>query len=259
MMPLPGSNLFSISLFLGMLVCLEIGRRIGKARFARDPDGADKGVSAIEGAVFALFGLLLAFTFSGAATRFDHRRDLITQEANSIGTAYLRIDLLPAKTQPPLRALYREYVAARLATYQKLPDMAAAHVEYERSLALQSEIWKRSVAASYNADAPAIANLVLPPLNDMIDITTTRLVASQTHPPDTIYYMLFALGLAAALLSGYSLASSQTRQWLHMLGFAVVISATVYVTMDMEYPRMGLIRIDAADQLLVDLLNSMKP
>ena len=85
-----------MALFLGMLV-LEVGWRIGARRLAEDPNGADAGVGAVEGAVFALLGLLIAFTFSEAASRFDTRRQLIVEETNDIGTAYLRLDLLPMK------------------------------------------------------------------------------------------------------------------------------------------------------------------
>src|SRR6187455_2165271 len=88
-------TLMTVALFAAMLLCLEIGRRVGTARLARDPDGLTKGASAAEGAVFALLGLLLAFTFSGAASRFEDRRWFINDEANAIGTAYLRLDLLP--------------------------------------------------------------------------------------------------------------------------------------------------------------------
>ncbi len=249
--------LFAGSLLIGILLCMEIGRRIGKSRRAGDPHIDEKGISAIEGAVFALLGLLLAFTFSGAASRFDHRRELITQEANAIGTAWLRIDLLPSAAQAPLRRLYRDYVESRLAIYKEGVETEAGKAAYQRSVALQGEIWKQTSAAAYQAPAPAVANLALPPVNDMIDITTTRFVARQTHPPDAIYYLLFVLGLAAAMLAGDGMSASKHRQWLHRLGFALVISATVYVTMDMEYPRLGLIRIDAADQLLVDLQHSM--
>lgn len=83
----------------------------------------------MEGAVFALLGLLIAFTFSGAATRFDTRRQLIIEETSDIGTAYLRLDLLPVEAQPGLREKFREYVDARLEVYRKLPDIAAAKKE----------------------------------------------------------------------------------------------------------------------------------
>src|SRR4051794_33487698 len=87
------------ALFVGMLVLLEAGKRAGARRHAVDPDGAHLGTNAIDGAIYALLGLLIAFTFSGAASRFDERRALIVQEGNDIGTAYLRLDLLPATAQ----------------------------------------------------------------------------------------------------------------------------------------------------------------
>ena len=123
------SLLFGIALFLGMLILLEIGWRIGIRRWAKDPEGARAGVGTVEGAVFALLGLLIAFTFSAAASRFDARRQLIIEETNDIGTAYLRLDLLPAEAQPGLREKFREYVDARLEVYRKLPDIAAAKEE----------------------------------------------------------------------------------------------------------------------------------
>jgi hypothetical protein len=104
-------------LFLGMLVCLNLGRCIGVRRLARDPDGATAGVGTVEGAVFGLLALLVAFAFSGAAARFETRRQLIIAETNDIGTAYLRLDLLPLPAQPPLRDRFRQYVTARLEVY----------------------------------------------------------------------------------------------------------------------------------------------
>src|SRR5580698_4811372 len=103
-----------ISLFTIMLALMEMGRRIGIRRRKWDTTSANAGLSTIDGAVFGLMGLLIAFTFSGAASRFDTRRQLIGQEANAIGTAYLRIDLLPATAQPTLRDDFRNYVDARL-------------------------------------------------------------------------------------------------------------------------------------------------
>src|SRR5262245_2274359 len=113
----------ALGLLAGILLFLALGRALGRRAIARhDPNGLLGGGS-LEAAVFGLLGLLIAFTFSGALTRFDQRRAQVVDEANAIGTAYLRIDLLPAASQPPLRAMFREYVDARLATYRKLPDL----------------------------------------------------------------------------------------------------------------------------------------
>lgn len=249
--------LVALTLFLGILLMLEVGRRVGARRLALDPEGARAGIGALEGAVFGLLGLMIAFTFSGAASRFEDRRQLITQEANAIGTAWLRIDPLPAEFQPALRDKFRRYVDARIETYRKVPDMAAVKVELDRSVELQGEIWKDAVAAVQAAPSPATA-VLLPALNEMIDITTTRLVATESHPPVVVFAMLIVLCLAGALLAGYGMAGGRTRNWLHMLGFALTMSLAVYVILDLEYPRLGLIRIDQADHLLVDVRQSLK-
>ena len=101
--------------------------------------------------------------------------------------------------------------------------------------------------------------LLLPALNAMIDITTTRSVATQIHPPQVIFVMLCVLALASSLLAGYSMAGGRPSScWIHMLVFAAIMALTVYVILDLEYPRLGLIRVDAIDQVLVDLRDSMK-
>ena len=253
------ASLLAVGLLLGMLILAEAGRRIGMRRLAQDPQGAEAGVGTVEGAVFALLGLLIAFTFSGAASRFDTRRQLIIKETNDIGTAYLRLDLLPVDAQPELREKFRQYLDARLEVYRQLPDIAAAKEELVKANKLQGEIWSRAVAASRAQGAsPAAPMLVLPALNTMIDITTTRTMAMQMHPPVVIFALLFGLALASSLLVGYGMAGSKAHNWLHMLGLVFAMAASVYVILDIEYPRAGFIRVDAFDQALLELRESMK-
>jgi hypothetical protein len=147
MNPTNYAPLLSGGLFLGMLVLLEVGRRIGFRRLAQDPEGARQGLGVPEGAVFSILGLLIAFTFSGAATRFDSRRDLVAQEANDIGTAWLRLDLVPADKVEDLRDLFRQYLDARIEAYRKLPDIEAAEEASAFAASLQGEIWAKSMAS----------------------------------------------------------------------------------------------------------------
>ncbi len=253
------ASLLAFVLFIGMLLLLEVGRRIGNQRLLADPDGARIGTGTVEGAVFALLGLLIAFTFSGAATRFDARRDLVIQETNAIGTAYLRLDLLPASVQPAFRERFRRYLDSRLEVYRKLPDLQAARSELAKANALQGEIWKQAVAVGRMEDVgPDAIKLLLPALNEMFDITTTRTMAAQLHPPTIVYGMLFGLALAGALLAGYGMAGGKSRNWLHVIGFPAVMALAFYVILDIEYPRLGLIQLNAFDQALVELRESMK-
>lgn len=252
------ATIASLILFVGMLVLLELGRRLGQRHREKDPAGANAGSAAVEGAVFALLGLLVAFTFSGAASRFDARRQLIGQEANDIGTAYLRLDLLPPQSQPPLRDLFRQYVESRLAVYRHLPDLDAAMAEFERSIEVQGRIWSLAVPATQASGDTRAAILLLPALNAMFDIATTRKVQTLTHPPAVIFWLLFVLGLGCSLLAGYDMADIRSPSWTHRLAFAAIMSLTFYVILDLEYPRQGLIRLDAADAVLVDLRQGMK-
>jgi hypothetical protein len=240
-----------------MLVLLETGRRLAIRRGLEDSE--EQRLGTIEGAVFALFGLLVAFTFSGAASRFNDKRMLIAEEANAIGTAYLRLRLLPQEAQPGLQELFRHYVDSRLECYRKMPDMGAAQLEMAKSQKLQEEIWTKAVVATRDPSShPDAGKLLLPALNTMIDITTTRTMALQMHPPRIIYALLFGLGLICSLLAGYRMASGQNRSWLHILGFALITVIVVYVILDVEYPRAGLIRLEAGDQFLVTVRESMQ-
>jgi hypothetical protein len=251
--------LFAVLLFLGMLILLEIGRRFGIRHPPEQSEGEHGGLGTVEGAVFALFGLMIAFSFSGAAIRFNEKRMLINEEVNTIGTAYLRIHLVSQEARPALRELFRRYVDLRLQTYRKLPNMKAAELEMSKSEKLQEEIWIEAVAASRLPDSPPAAGmLLLPALNTMFDIAATRTTWLQIHPPRIIYALLFGLGLICALLAGYRMSSGQRRSWLHIFGFTVLTVVIVYVMLDIEYPRAGLIRIQASDRSLVKLRDGMK-
>ena len=126
MLPPISAPLFTALLFLGMLAMFEAGRTIGVRRRPKESEGERGNLGPVEGAVFALFGLLMAFTFSGAASRFNEKRMLIAEEANTIETAYLRLELVSPDARPGLQDLFRQYVDSRLETYRRLPDMEAA-------------------------------------------------------------------------------------------------------------------------------------
>jgi hypothetical protein len=248
----------AIALFAGMLLMIELGRRVGGRQRAKIMQGGAAGVGAVEAAIFALLGLLVAFTFQGAAARFDGRRSLISQEANNIGTAWLRIDLMPPGAQPAMRDLFRQYLDSRLGTYRKLPDLAAATAEMEHTARLQTEIWNLAVSSGKGEGSNIIAVTLIPALNQMFDIVTTRTMAAHTHPPAVVFVMLGFLACASAFFAGHGMSGSKTRSWVHILGFAAVLAVTVFVILDLEFPRLGLIRVDDFDQVLIDLRKSMK-
>jgi hypothetical protein len=251
---------FALSMFVGMLICVEIGRRMGIRSLAKDPQGAMSGLGIMQGTVFSLYGLLIAFTFSGAPARFDARRHLLAEEADAIGTAYLRLDLLAPESQPALRELFRKYVDSRLETFRKLPDYKAAMAELAKDEKLQMDIWTGAVAASRLPGSSSGADkLVLPALNEMIDITAMRTMTMKIHPPVVIFELLFLLALICSLLAGYGMAASKYRSWLHIITFAAVAVISVFVILEIEYPRTGIFHLETAyDEVLSDVRAHMK-
>jgi hypothetical protein len=208
--------------------------------------------------VFGLFGLLVAFTFAAAASRFEARRELIVAEANEIGTAWLRLDLLPAAAQPSLRAKFRDYADARLAAFRDVADVEATQRDVERARALQGEIWAEAIAATGGATQSSTPMLVLSSLNSMFDVMTTRMMGARAHTPTVIIALLFGLALGCALLAGFDMAASRAGNWVHVVIFSAVVSLTVYVILDIEYPRIGLINLHAVDEVLAEVRAGMK-
>jgi hypothetical protein len=250
------SFLLTLVLFAGMLALLVLGRRYGR----RGQDDGERGIGPVNAAIFGLMGLMVAFTFQGAAQRFDERRDQIVDEANAIGTAWLRVDLLPEADQPAMRDLFRAYADARIAAYRALPDEAAFQREFDRATQLQKEIWKAAITAT-RAQAPATPNtaamLLLPALNAMIDVTTLRTMALLKHPPDIVYVVLCALALASSLLAGHAMAGRQRASFLHLVGYPVIVAVVVMLVVNLEHPRLGLIPIDAFDIAIANVRDQM--
>jgi hypothetical protein len=212
----------------------------------------------VETVAFGLLGLLLALTVSGAAERLDRRRTQIVDEANNIGTAWLRLDILPPAAQPKLRDAFRRYTDARIAAYRALADSGidAARELLAQSTAIQQTLWADAVAAS--REIPHAAVILLPALNAMFDIATTRTSARQMHPPSVVYIVLALLSLVCGFLVGYQMGASEARSWPHVVVLAILLSRTLYVILDFEYPRLGLIRIDDFDQFIVQVRASMR-
>jgi hypothetical protein len=241
-----------------MLLGLETGLRFGLRRRVENKDGAGPGFTALGGAVFALLGLLVAFSFSGAAGRFESKRHLIVEEATAIETAYMRVDLLPAAARPAIREKFSQYVDARLAVYAKLPDAKAASIEMSRAVALQREIWALAVTACQGPTTPGTMQLVMPSLNAMIDISTTRTAALRAHAPAIIFVLLAVVSLVCSFMAGFDASGRKTRSWVHSIGFAAILAIAFYVILDLEYPRVGMIRLASNDQVMIDVRREMK-
>jgi hypothetical protein len=249
-------TLFALILFIGILLMLKLGRYI-RLRKVGGEISESSGLSAIEGALFGLMGLILAFSFSGAGSRLDARRQLIVDEANCIGTAYLRLELLLPQAKQDLQEKFRQYVDARISVYRTLPDAVKAKAEVARALAIQGEIWSEAVTACQQTNASQTSILLLNSLNAMFDIANTRYMATLIHQPRLVYWLMFILVLICSLLAGFSMGESKAQNWIYIHSFALMLAITVYTIIDLDHPRLGFSQVKNFDQAIVDVRNSM--
>ena len=224
------------------------------------------GLPTVEGAVFALMGLLVAFTISGALQRFDERRQLVVQEANAASTAHDRLSLFEGDVGRNLQTKLKDYVEARIDLYRMSHDFSLwRHSELFSSeqqgkiVDLKNKLLDATVAACPEASYRPPCSQSLPALASLFEVARLRLGASEKHPPQIVYVMLFGLGLGGSLLAGFGMAAATARSWIHMLVFAATLTVTLYAVTDMEYPRLGLIRIDDFDHFLADVHEQMQP
>jgi len=255
----------AVFIFAGSLALLVAGRRMGQRYLAQQGSESMPGLNAVESAVFALMGLLLAFAISGALQRFDERRALILQEANAIATAADRLQLLDKDAAAHLRPMLLAYAEARLAVYKApiefsvvdetavfSPQALLAAADARRAL------WREAAARCPFGISNTGCVLFLPSLSSAFEAATNRRGANERHPPQAIYIMLFGLALGASLLAGFSMASAKSQSIVHMLIFATALAVTLYIITDIEFPRMGLIRVDYFDHFFEEVIADIK-
>lgn len=193
----------------------------------------------LESAVLALLGLLLGFTFSMAVSRYDQRKLLEVTEANNIGTVWLRTALLPQPTRTATQALLREYVPARLEFLNAGTSKPRMNASLARTAALQTQIWQLTAEFASSKRDPVSA-LYLASLNDMIDVTESRTAAFENRIPAAAWGMLIFISFVSSILVGIGIGSRS--QWLRFV-LPVVVASALSLTLDLDSPRSGFIRV----------------
>ncbi len=226
-----------------LLVAMEAGFQAGRRTTVGRDDSANAQVGAVQGATLGLLGLLLAFTFAAAGTRFFERQDLIVQEANAIGTAYLRADLLDDPHRSELRAALKRYTERRIDLSAKLRAGVdpTATAEMER---LHARIWSAAIAGV--AARPASIVGVLQPVNEVIDLHSTRLAAARKHLPSLVMGLLIACSMLSVAAIGYGSGIGGRRRAPLTVSLAILIGAALWITVDLDHPRAGLMRLSDA-------------
>ncbi len=241
MIPIFEDVAVGVGLLVLLLAALEAGFRLGRRASAdADPRAAGQ-VGAVQGAMLGLLGLLLAFSFAAAGSRFIEKQDLIVTEANAIGTASLRADLLDEPHRSELRAALKNYTDYRVELSARLgaridPD---AFEEVERQ---HERIW--GVALAGVTARPASTMGVLNPVNEVIDLHSTRMAAGKKHVPAVVMALLISCSVLAIAVMGYGSGMGGRRRAPLTVSLAVLISAALWITIDLDHPRAGLLQLN---------------
>lgn len=247
-LPLPAVFLLIISL---VLLSIDGGFRLGRYRRQRSEQEKDAPVGAMVGSTLGLLAFMLAFTFGMAASRFDARKALVLEEANAIGTTYLRAAMLPVGSDE-VRGLLRDYVDQRLAAVSS-GDVVNA---LKQSEALQSRLWTLATAAGTQHPNSIVVGLFIESLNDVIDLHTKRVVAGlRNRIPGTIWVSLFVMTALSLGAMGYHSGLAGPTRSLAILAVAVAFSAVIGLVVDLDRPQEGALTV--SQQPLIDLRQSM--
>lgn len=238
------------SLFLLMIFSSLIGNKIGN--YIRLKKGIKSRPTETSGLLALLF-FLLAFTFGMSGDRYDSRRKIVIEEANDIGTAILRSDLYPDSTRALFRKDFKDYVETRISFYEVGANPKEILKTDSLSQVISSKLWKRASNLSKDPANLAATQQMIPALNAMIDITTSRLAGEKAKVPQSILIMLFFLALISAFYNGYSEGRKGRIDWLIQIGFCLLVSLVILFTLDLDRPRRGFVNLDLPNQTIIDL------
>ncbi|MCC6410596.1 MAG: hypothetical protein IT270_02990 [Saprospiraceae bacterium] len=214
-------------------------------------DKKDSGI--ISSGLFGLLAFLLGFTFSMSAARLEKSRSIIAEEANCIGTAILRCDLYNEPDRSAMRQDFRDYLEARLDYFSHGADPVYIDAANTAAKAAGNKIWARVTNLSHDPKMLVASNQMVVALNAMFDITVTRDVNSQSMVPDPIMWMLFILTGFGGFLAGFTTDIFTLKSWIIMTLNAFLTSLVIYIIIDLDRPKSGLITTKASDKAMTDL------
>lgn len=240
-----GLHLFLITIGL-FLLAIELGFRLGK-RYSNRQDGAlTEHVSSLQSSVLGLLALLLGFTFAMSIERFDTRKQLVLEEANSIGTTYLRAHFLPEKLHQEAAILLQQYVESRLEFYYAGDDIRKIESSAKKSAAIEKNLWNIAVQATKKPENPQSISLFIQSLNDVIDVNEKRRVALENHVPEPVVVLLFFVSIFGMGFIGYNYGLTGKRRHTSTAFFALLIASVLIIILDIDRPRSGLIQVSQA-------------
>jgi len=255
--------LYDVDLLLLFLVSIgalilftELGFHVGRRAGRKTSEKALTQIGAIQAATLGLLALLLGFTFAMAMSRFDVRKQMVLDEANAIGTTFLRTQLLPEPMRRELAELLRRYVQVRLEFYEAGSDQKKLDAANQATTGLQMQIWSTAAALGEKEPRAVTIGLFLQSLNEVIDLHNKRLTALENHVPEIILFLLYFVALVATALIGYSCGLGGVRNFFVTVVSSILIAAVIIVIIDLDRPLHGLIQV--SQQRMLELRKSME-
>ena len=243
---------FFIVTLLIVLLSVEGGYRLGRYRRARSEDEKEAPVGAMVASMLGLLAFVLAFTFGLAAQRFDTRRQVLLDEANAIGTTYLRAAMLPER-QDEIRALLRRYVDARLEAVGSGNIAEGIRV----SESLQTALWADAVDLALKNPNSIVVGLFVQSLNEVIDLHAKRITAGvRNRIPGPIWFALFGVAVLSLGAMGYHAGLARTSRSLAVLAVGLTFTAVIELIADLDRSAEGVLNV--SQQALIDVQQSMQ-
>ena len=242
-------------LFILMLIFIWLGSKAGQRRKGKPDYHDNPSNNTIYGSVFGLLAFLLAFTFSMSGNRFDARRLASIKESNDISTAILRADLYPDSDRVVLRSNFKLYLQARIDFLTAGTDIEKVEEASNRATLQSEHLWKHANEFYKKNNTTVITGQMVPALNNMFDSANSNTYSELMHVPSSIVMMLFLLALVAAFYVGYVSVGKGRFDWFIGVGFCLLISVVVYITLDLDRPRRGLIQMDTSHQAIIELMD----
>jgi hypothetical protein len=176
---------------------------------ARRKDGLKEPLGVVQGALVGFVALLLAFGLTMAVGRYETRRGDLVDEANAIGTTYLRAQTLAEPMRTDSLTSLRRYTDARIALSDSVPDSAKFRAASDQSVELQSRLWALAARALTGAPTESAPRLYVESLNEMIDAHTTRVAALENRIPDSVLWLQLLASALALGIFGMFVASHE--------------------------------------------------
>jgi hypothetical protein len=239
-------------IFFLIILCNWLGYRYKKSQLDKYPGQVHEGMGSVEGSILGVMSLLLGFSFSVAVSKFEARRHLTVEEANTIGTAMLRCDMYPDSIRTALRTDFKAYLESRIAYYEARYDEDKIRAELEKGEEISARIWKTVTLLSNDLNFRVRSQQMIPVLNNMIDIVTTRDAMRISRVPPLILGTLLTLVLIAAFLLG-SDYKGHKRNITLLIGYALVMTLTLNLINELNNPRQGLINLDDVEKKMENL------